>query len=158
MDLEKFKEDSDLLFLENKKYLQSLQKKKNRIDESFSNTHDEVFEEVDCLTCGNCCKTTSPILTISDIDRLAKVFRQKSKDFIAEYLKLDEDNDYVLKSSPCTFLGEDNKCFVYDVRPKACREYPHTNRKKMHQILDLTLENTKVCPAVLEIVQRLKTL
>mgnify|MGYP003719724549 CR=1 FL=1 len=68
----------------------------------------------------------------------------------------DDENDYVLQSSPCTFLNDDNTCFIYDYRPQACREYPHTDRKKMHQILNLTLENTTVCPAVSEIVDRIK--
>ena len=76
--------------------------------------------------------------------------------FIEKYLRVDEDNDYVLKSSPCTFLGEDNMCSIYESRPKACREYPHTDRKKMVQITDLTYKNTLVCPAVLEIVERLR--
>ncbi len=34
---------------------------------------------------------------------------------------------------------------------QACREYPHTNRKNMLGIFDLTLKNTLVCPAVLKI-------
>jgi hypothetical protein len=77
-------------------------------------------------------------------------------DFIEKYLRIDEDNDYVLQSVPCAFLDADNYCSVYEARPKACREYPHTNRKKMVRILDLTHKNTRVCPAVLEIVERLK--
>ena len=80
----------------------------------------------------------------------------KPGDFIEKYLRVDEDRDYVLKSSPCPFLGEGNHCTVYEDRPKACREYPHTDRKKMVQITELTLRNTLVCPAVLEMVERLK--
>lgn len=67
------------------------------------------------------------------------------------YLKVDEDDDWVLKQSPCAFLGADNFCSIYDFRPLACREFPHTDRKRMSQVLDLTMENTKVCPAVAEI-------
>ena len=75
----------------------------------------------------------------------------KSSEFIDEYLFRDSDGDYVLKSAPCPFLGTDNKCLVYEDRPKACREYPHTNRKNMQGILDLSLKNTLVCPAVFKI-------
>jgi Fe-S-cluster containining protein len=82
--------------------------------------------------------------------------RMKPGDFIEHYLRIDEDHDYVLKSSPCPFLGTDNYCKVYESRPKACREYPHTDRKKMVQIMDLTYKNTLVCPAVLEMVERIK--
>jgi Fe-S-cluster containining protein len=80
----------------------------------------------------------------------------KPGDFIEKYLHIDEDKDYVLKSSPCPFLDRENYCSVYSDRPKACREYPHTNRKKMVQIMDLTYKNTLVCPAVLEMVERFK--
>jgi len=144
---------------ENKKFLQSLKKKDARhVDNAFHQTHEKVFEELDCLTCGNCCKTTSPIFYQNDIERVGKALRMKPGDFIDAYLRVDEDDDYVLKSAPCPFLGADNHCSVYEDRPKACREYPHTDRKKMVQIMDLTYKNTLVCPAVFEIVERLKNL
>lgn len=159
MDLERFREQAKKKSAENKKFLLSLKKKDPRkIDDLFHTTHEEVFEETDCLTCANCCKTTSPIFYPTDIERVAKALRMKPGEFTEKYLRIDEDNDYVLKSSPCPFLDEDNYCKVYEDRPKACREYPHTNRKKMVQIMDLTHKNTLVCPAVLEIVERLKKL
>lgn len=144
---------------ENKRFLTRLKKKDPRmVDEVFHSVHHAVFEEVDCLQCANCCKTTSPIFYQNDIERVARSLRMKPGDFIQKYLRIDEDRDYVLKSSPCPFLDEENYCRVYDDRPKACREYPHTDRKKMVQITDLTLRNTLVCPAVFEMVERLKAL
>ncbi|MBX2898091.1 MAG: YkgJ family cysteine cluster protein [Cyclobacteriaceae bacterium] len=157
MDLERFRERSKNKLAENKKFLQSLKKKDTRlVDDAFHAAHEEVFEEIDCLQCANCCKTTSPIFYQTDIERLAKSMRMRPGDFIETYLRVDEDNDYVLKSAPCPFLDSDNYCKVYDSRPKACREYPHTDRKKMVQITELTFKNTVVCPAVLEMVERLK--
>jgi len=88
--------------------------------------------------------------------RISKSFRQKPQQFIDQYLRIDEDNDYVLKSVPCAFLDSDNKCFIYDVRPKACREFPHTDRKKFQQISDLTLKNVAICPAAFNIVEKMK--
>lgn len=157
MDLSLFREKAQSQREENKKFLQGLRKKDpRRVDDIFHTVHEEVFEEVDCLTCANCCKTTSPIFYQTDIERVAKSLRMKPGDFIEKYLRIDEDKDYVLKSSPCPFLDADNYCLVYEDRPKACREYPHTDRKKMVQITELTFKNTMVCPAVLEMVQRLK--
>jgi Fe-S-cluster containining protein len=157
MDLERYRASAQNKAVENKKFLQSLKKKDARkVDDAFHQLHEEVFEEINCLTCANCCKTTSPIFYETDIERVAKSLRMKPGDFIEKYLRIDEDKDYVLKSSPCPFLGPDNYCSVYEDRPKACREYPHTNRKKMVQITDLTFKNTLVCPAVLEMVERMK--
>jgi uncharacterized protein len=157
LDLSAFREKAQRLSKENKKFLSGLKKKDPRkIDQVFHDTHEEVFEEIDCLTCANCCKTTSPIFYQTDIERVAKALKMKPGDFVEKYLRVDEDQDYVLKSAPCPFLNSDNTCRVYESRPKACREYPHTDRKKMIQIMDLTHKNTLVCPAVLEMTERLK--
>ena len=71
-------------------------------------------------------------------------------------MRVDEDKDYVLKSVPCTFLDKENICGIYDVRPKACKEFPHTNRKKQTQLLEITEKNVAVCPAVYDIVEKIK--
>lgn len=118
--------------------------------------HEAEFERTDCLECGNCCKTTGPLFTLKDIERIAKHFKMKQQHFIESYLKLDEENDYVLQSVPCAFLGADNYCSIYEVRPKACREFPHTDRKKFQQISNLTLKNVAICPAAFNIVEEMK--
>jgi uncharacterized protein len=157
VDLKQFQLQSKNKSDENKKFLSNLRKKDPRkVDDVFHSAHEEVFENLDCLECANCCKTTSPIFYQNDIERVAKALRMKPGDFIVKYLRVDEDNDYVLKSSPCPFLDSENYCVVYEDRPKACREYPHTDRKKMVQIMDLTHKNTLVCPAVFEMVERIK--
>lgn len=78
--------------------------------------------------------------------------------FSAKYLKMDEEGDWVLQQAPCPFLShEDNTCTIYDVRPQACAEYPHTNRKQISGILSITEENALICPAVSRIVQKILT-
>lgn len=126
------------------------------LDELFHTAHEEVFEKTDCLSCANCCKTTSPIFYQRDVERAAKSLKLKPGAFIDKYLKVDEDDDLVLQQAPCPFLDNDNYCSIYNDRPNACREYPHTNRKKIQQILDLTFKNTLVCPAVLKITEDVK--
>jgi hypothetical protein len=143
---------------ESKKYFQKLKKRTPKnLDLIMQDLHTEEFEKTDCLTCGNCCKTTSPIFTIKDIERISKYFRMKVLDFTNQYLKRDEDDFYVLQTAPCSFLDlEDNMCTIYDVRPKACSEYPHTDRRKFIQITNLTIKNTEICPAAYNIVEALK--
>ncbi|NND08456.1 MAG: YkgJ family cysteine cluster protein [Saprospiraceae bacterium] len=116
-------------------------------------THSEVFARTDCLTCANCCKTTSPLFIGTDIERIANYLQLKPSQFVDRYLVVDEDGDDVLKSVPCPFLGSDNYCSIYAVRPKACRGYPHTDQPKQRKILSLTLKNASICPAVLEILE-----
>jgi Fe-S-cluster containining protein len=142
---------------ENKAFLAKLkQKPPKRLDQTLEEIHDTVFEETDCLACGNCCRTTGPLLLPKDIETLASHLRLKPGQFIEKYLRVDEDGDYVFKAMPCPFLGSDNYCSVYNYRPKACREYPHTNRKKFYQINHLTIHNLAICPAAFEVIERLK--
>jgi hypothetical protein len=131
------------------------QSKPKDLDQKFHSAHEQEFKKMDCLTCANCCKTTSPIFRDADIRRISKHLRMKEGQFITAYLKMDDESDYVLQKSPCHFLGSDNKCDIYEVRPLACREYPHTDRKNMFQILELTEQNTLICPAVSRIVQKI---
>jgi len=157
VDLEHFRKQAEKLKKENQQFFNKLKLRKPKdLDEVFHGAHEEVFEQTDCLTCGNCCKTTSPIFYQKDIERASKAVKLKPGSFIEKYLRLDEDNDYVLQITPCPFLDNENYCGIYSDRPNACREYPHTNRKKVIQIMDLTFKNTMVCPAVLKITEEVK--
>jgi Fe-S-cluster containining protein len=157
MDLEKFRQESRASEGDNKRLLDKLKRKKpSDLDTRFSELHEEAFEKIDCLECANCCKTTSPIFYEKDIERAAKRVNLKPGQFIDKYLHVDEDRDYVLNTAPCPFLDAENYCTIYTDRPAACREYPHTNRKRMYQVLDLAMKNTFVCPAVLHITKALK--
>tara|TARA_R100001369_G_scaffold37724_1_gene63171 strand:+ start:12348 stop:12845 length:498 start_codon:yes stop_codon:yes gene_type:complete len=142
---------------ENKKFFGKLRKKPPKdLDYVMQDLHEAEFRKTDCLKCANCCKTTGPLFTNADIERIAKHFRMKPQKFIDQFLRVDEDNDYVLQSVPCTFLGADNYCSIYEVRPKACREFPHTDRKKFQKISSLTLKNVAICPAAYNIVEEMK--
>ncbi|SEH76304.1 hypothetical protein SAMN02927937_01289 [Paenimyroides aquimaris] len=142
---------------ENKKYFDKLKKKTPKdLDYKMQLIHDDVFKKTDCLKCANCCKTTGPLFTQADIERIAKYLRMKPQQFTDNYLRIDEDCDYVLQSVPCTFLDAENYCMIYDVRPKACREFPHTDRIKFQQISHLTLKNVAICPAAFAVVEEMK--
>ncbi len=141
-----------------KKVFQRIRAKKPKdLDRQFNEAHEEVFETMDCLSCGNCCKTTSPMWNETDIQRVAHSMKMKVSQFLDAYLVQDEDGDWVYPSSPCPFLNEaDNACQIYEIRPKACREYPHTDRKNMMGILSLTQKNALICPAVAQMMEKLE--
>lgn len=156
MDLEFYQKQAQAKQKEHKKFLDGLKKKPPKnLDYIVQDTHDDIFDEIDCLACANCCKTTGPLYTEKDIERIAKYLRLSASDFEKKYLRIDEDGDKVLQNLPCYFLSDDNTCIIYDVRPKACREYPHTDRKKIYQINHLTIKNTIICPATYKFVERM---
>lgn len=136
-----------------KKQIRSLCKrlrkmKDKQITALFGELHQQAFERIDCLLCANCCSSVGPLLNEQDVDRAAKAFGMKGRDFVTSYLRRDEDGDLVFSSLPCPFLCSDNKCLIYESRPKACREYPHTDQRYIHRYLRQTEINSRHCPAV----------
>ncbi len=157
IDLQKLQEEANNNSKENKRFLEKLKKKKPKdLDIVVADLHYEVFEYIDCLECANCCKSISPVIIDRDIDRIAKHLKISPSEMTKQYLELDKDDDYVFRETPCPFLMPDNYCMIYEVRPRACREYPHTNRKRFYQINTLTWKNTFICPAVFDVVDKLK--
>lgn len=162
--LEKFVFDSEKLrqraASEKKQYLLLIKKLKKlgttELDERIHSLHEKYEEEIDCLDCGNCCKSISPAMKDRDIERIAKYLKVKPSELVADHMEIDDDGDYVFRSRPCPFIGEDNYCSVYPARPKACREYPHTDRNRQHQILNTSRKNIAVCPIVYSIFKELR--
>jgi len=117
--------------------------------------HEAAFKQIDCLDCAQCCKNFSPRFKQPDIKRIAKVLKMKEGDFTQQYLRLDEENDYVVKQSPCPFLGVDNYCSIYEDRPSDCRRYPYTDEDVLLKRIPLTLKNATACPAVFTVLEAL---
>ena len=157
MNLDSFHSNSKLKRKENKKFFRDLKRiNSKKLDSAIHSLHQNEFECTDCLKCANCCTNTGPLFTDKDISRISRFLKIKPSLFTDKFLRVDEDQDYVLKKLPCFFLMQDNRCSIYDVRPKACREFPHTDRIKQKQLLSLTQKNTEVCPAVFNIIENLK--
>lgn len=142
---------------ENRQFLQKLQHKKGKGVEKFlPDLHEEAFSHIDCLKCAGCCKTISPRFKTPDIKRISRHLGLKESVFIETYLRLDEDGDYVVKSVPCPFLGADNYCGIYEVRPGDCRNYPYTDSREFVKRPHTTYLNSTICPAVYYVLERLK--
>lgn len=142
-----------------KQFLQLIEKlkkqKKTAVISLFEQEHENIFADLDCLSCANCCKTLGPLLKKKDISKIAHFLKIKEGDFAQRYLQIDEDGDYVFQSLPCPFLDSNNYCKIYEVRPQACAAYPHTNEKNVAILLSLLIKNVAICPAVTEILIKL---
>ena len=139
-----------------KDYKRLLEKgNRNKMLAALPRLHEEAFSKIDCLDCANCCRNYSPRFKQPDIKRLAKRLRMKEGDFVQTYLRMDEDDDYVVKQSPCPFLADDNTCDVYEDRPSDCRRYPYTDEDVLLKRVPLTLKNATVCPAVFVVLEEL---
>ncbi len=128
---------------------------KNKVLKQLPDLHEEAFEKVDCLACARCCKNFSPRFKTPDVKRIAKVMGMRESVFIETYLRVDEEGDFVVKSSPCPFLGADNYCSIYEDRPSDCRRFPYTDEDVLIKRPTLTLKNTEFCPISYYVVEKL---
>ena len=136
-----------------KRFLEKADKK--AVLKQLPDLHEEAFSKIDCLQCAQCCKNYSPRFKTPDIKRISKVLKMRESVFIDTYLRLDEDGDYVVKSTPCPFLGADNFCSIYADRPSDCRRFPYTDEDVFLKRPAITLKNATFCPAVYYVLERL---
>ena len=136
-----------------KQYLQKAQK--NDVLKKLPGLHQEAFSKIDCLQCANCCKNYSPRFKTPDIKRISKHLKMRESDFIEAYLKVDEDGDFVVRSTPCPFLGADNFCSIYEQRPSDCQRFPYTDEDVFIKRQQLTLKNSTFCPITYFVLEKL---
>ncbi|MEM8909155.1 MAG: YkgJ family cysteine cluster protein [Bacteroidota bacterium] len=139
------------------KYIRTqLRRKRGKaLNQRAEELHEAVFSEINCLDCANCCTSIPPQLNRTDISRMAKHLGMKVAAFQEAYVRTDEDGDWVMNTSPCPFLQEDHSCLIYEYRPRACRQYPHTDQLAFSQYLHLHRQNIQHCPAVFHIIERM---
>jgi Fe-S-cluster containining protein len=136
-----------------KQYLQRADK--NNVLRQLPDLHEEAFEKIDCLKCANCCKNFSPRFKTPDVKRISKLLKLKESVFIETYLKVDDDGDYVVKTTPCPFLGADNYCSIYEDRPSDCIRFPYTDEDVILKRQPLTLKNSSFCPITYFVLEKL---
>ena len=143
---------------DNYEFLRSLkQRSSKKVDRIALELHQEAFSIVDCTKCANCCRTLRPVFSDEDIKRIAGHLGMERDEFIAAYLERDEEPDrYRIKTTPCSFLGADSKCTIYDVRPDKCQGYPFTDKPDFVFMTMTHANNAVVCPAVFYLVEQMK--
>lgn len=150
-------------FLQNKRSLRYfLTKTENNppkdLDIISSQIDREVWKDIDCLSCANCCKTMSPTYNFQDIKRISAHFNMKMKDFKAKWLYYDKaEKDWMNRLRPCQFLDKKtNMCSIYEIRPADCAGFPHLTKKSMKDYIHVHKQNIEYCPATYKWVEKLK--
>lgn len=144
----------------NYRFLRSLKtvRHPDRIDALALELHEDAFARIDCTRCANCCKTMQPGFTDEDIARIAGHLGVTQEEFVSAYLEADEWGDLQTRTAPCPFLDGDGRCGIYEVRPQACREFPHTDKEGFATRTHQHAENTLTCPAAYHVVKALRRL
>jgi Fe-S-cluster containining protein len=114
----------------------------------------EMWKRTDCLSCANCCKTMSPTYTRKDVLRISAHIGMSAGEFQRKYLKKDREGDWINKVQPCQFLNlADNKCSIYEVRPRDCAGFPHHTKKRIVDYMHVFKQNIEYCPATYRVVE-----
>jgi Fe-S-cluster containining protein len=140
-----------------KRFLTKLEKDPPRgLDNLAVKTDLLVWAETDCLACANCCKTMTPTFTNTDIKRISAHLEMTEEAFRKKWLKKDRAGDWINTRQPCQFLNlKDNKCSIYEVRPKDCSGFPHHTRRRMVDYMHVFKQNIEYCPATFRLVERM---
>jgi uncharacterized protein len=124
------------------------------LDATVQEVADTVWAEIDCTTCGNCCRTLEIVVDKGDILRLSKRLGITTHQFEEKYVQTTDGVSHF--PIPCPFLGDDNHCQIYEDRPRACRDYPYLHQRKFRDYSLTTVENCGTCPIVFNVWETLK--
>lgn len=141
-----------------KRFLAKIEKNPpHRLDSMAVAADLEMWKQTDCLSCANCCKTMSPTFTRKDMMRISAHIGMTVEQFKLKYLKVDDEGDWINQRQPCQFLNlANNKCTIYEVRPRDCAGFPHHTRKRMVDYMHVFKQNIEYCPATYRVVEMMK--
>lgn len=116
----------------------------------------EVWQEVNCLACSNCCRVMTPTYNFQDIRRISAHLGMTMKAFKEKWLYKNKQGEWMNRSQPCQFLNlKTNMCSIYAVRPDDCAGFPHLTKKKVADYIHVHRQNVHYCPATFKMVQKL---
>ncbi len=128
------------------------------LDAIIANVEQEVWQQVSCLNCANCCKVMSPTYTNADIKRISAHLGMRPIDFKEKWLYRErKDNEWMNRSQPCQFLDlKTNMCSIYEVRPADCADFPHFHKRPSKDYFYIHKQNIEYCPATMLMIEKMK--
>lgn len=116
----------------------------------------EAWAKVSCLDCARCCKGLSPVFNKRDVQRIATFLRMSPRALIDKWLVKEKGTGrYLPANRPCPFLGEGNKCAIYEARPDDCSGFPHHDKRPLAAYGATYAQNLRVCPATFYWIDKL---
>lgn len=120
-------------------------------------TETEVWQQISCTSCANCCKKMTPTLTQTDKKRISQHLGISPSIFTKKYLSYDaKSKDWQMKLQPCVFLDTQTQlCTIYEVRPTDCKGFPHLTKTPLKNYLYIHKQNIEYCPATFLFIEKL---
>ena len=128
-----------------------------KLDQLALKVEREVWREISCITCANCCKSMTPTYKLKDMQRISTHLGMTVQEFKDKWLYREEGSrQWLNRSNPCQFLDlKTNMCSIYEVRPLDCAGFPHFSRPKMEEYVPMHKQNVEFCPATYRMVEKM---
>jgi uncharacterized protein len=127
----------------------------DKVDALVHQLNDNIAPQIDCTTCGNCCKSLMISITPPERPFFASHFNLPQEEASKKYLTQSVGGDTIMSTMPCIFLSE-NKCTVYEQRFTDCREFPHLHKPGFTNRLFGMVMYYGTCPIVFNVMEALK--
>lgn len=109
--------------------------------------------QMDCRTCGACCRSCRAPLEADEADRLANLLELPVAAFRERHIEVETDGELMMHA-PCVFLNG-TICSIYEHRPQSCRGYPYIGGDISTRMMGI-IERAETCPIVFEMLEGLK--
>lgn len=128
-----------------------------QIVEFTNSIEQQLYNEINCLECGKCCKELIINLENNDIGNLSSALNLQQNEIKKDYLeKFKYKDEYVFNSKPCPFLLENNICRVYEDRSKTCRIFPGLSLTNFDDLFNSLRQYVDFCPILSLLINKLE--
>ncbi|MEO5647988.1 MAG: YkgJ family cysteine cluster protein [Chitinophagaceae bacterium] len=125
------------------------------VDKVIHDLNKSVSSQIDCTSCGNCCRAFMINVTKDEAEKVAERRNMSVLEFKKQYLEESSGGQMIVNTIPCHFL-EVNKCGIYTDRFLECREFPHLHRTRVKERLFGLLMYYGTCPIIFNVIEEAK--
>ena len=141
---------------ENNRFVQFLKElNETEVDEEVHRLNAVIEPQINCTSCGNCCKSLMVNITSEEADRASAHLHMTREAFDEKFVEKGSHELMIMNKMPCHFLSN-NACTIYDVRFAGCREFPALHLPQFTQRLFTVMMHYERCPIIFNVMEELK--
>ena len=126
------------------------------IDLQVAALNESITPTINCLDCGNCCKSLMIVVAEKEAAEVARYIGTNKNNFEDRFVENGANGMMLLNKIPCHFLGGDNACSIYPHRFNGCREFPALHIPGFTNRLFTIFMHYDRCPIIYNVVEQLK--
>lgn len=154
-DLAVLQQEGQTRLEENERFRAFLLNWQGPLDDIVIGLNQQISSQIDCTTCGNCCRSLMINVSAEEADRLASSVNKSLDETKSLYLEESIGGQLVMNTIPCHFLN-DNKCSIYADRFEGCKAFPYLDLPGFRARIFAILMHYDRCPIVYNLIESLK--